>query len=675
MALYRYSQWDGSQQGYDLDEDEVMDSLADDILAHGDIDRALRRLFQRGIDGRDGRRIEGLRDLMERLRHQRQERLERYNLASVMDDLKERLQDVVDTERRGIDRRLEEGRKHLELASAEDREHLQSAMRVLEQRAGSSRERLEALPESPAGAVKELSDYDFIDPEAQRKFKELLDMLQQQMMQSFFRDMRRRIEEMSPEQMEGLRNMVEALNQMLRDRAMGVDPDFEGFMEQYGHYFDPDRPASLDELIERLQRQMAAMQSLMNSMPSDMRSDLESLMQSAIDPGLAEEMAELAGRMYDMLPFDDMAREYPFMGDESMTLDQAMEMMGDLQNMDDLERQIRQVMRGGNIDDIDLDKAEEYLGEEARSRFEQLQRVLRQLEEAGYLRRQGDRVELTPRGIRKLAQHALKEVFSALKRDRVGGHEVFSLGEGGDVTGETRPYEFGDHFDINLHRSLFNSVLREGPSVPVNMRPEDLEVNRTELLTRAATVLLLDQSRSMGMFGSFAAARKVALALYWLIHSQYPRDRFYVIGFSDYAVEFKSEDLPELSWNAWVSGTNMHHALMLSRRLLAKEKAGTKQVLMITDGEPTAHLEGTQAYFSYPPSYRTIDETLKEVKRCTQQGITINTFMLETNYYLMDFVDRMTRINRGRAFYTTPGHLGRYVMVDYLSSRRKRVGA
>jgi len=674
MALYRYSRWDGSQQGFDLDEDEVMDSLADDILAHGDIDRALRSLFQRGIRGQDGQRIEGLRDLMERLRQQRQQQLEQYNLDSVMDDLKALLQVVIGTERTGIDKRLEEGRKHLELAG-EDRKHLESAMTLLQERARSSSEKLDALPESPAGAIKELTDYDFMDPEAREKLKELLEMLQQQMMRNFFQNMQQQIQQMGPQQMEGLKNMIEALNQMLHDRAMGLDPDFEGFMDQYGHYFDPDRPSNLDELIERLQRQMAAMQSLMDSMPSEMRNELESLIQSAMDSGLAEELAELAGRMYDMFPFDDMAREYPFMGDESLTLEQAMETMGELQNMDDLERQLKQVMRGGDIEDIDLDKAEEYLGEEARRRLEQLQRVLRQLEEAGYLKRQGDRVELTPKSIRKLAQHALKEVFSALKKDRIGGHEVFSLGEGGDVTGETKPYEFGDPFDINLHRTLFNSILREGPSVPVNILPEDMEVNRTELLTQAATVLLLDQSRSMGMFGSFAAARKVALALYWLIHSQFPRDRFYVIGFSDYAVEFKSEDLPEMMWNAWVSGTNMQHALMLSRRLLSKEKASTKQILMITDGEPTAHLEGTQAYFSYPPSYRTIDETLKEVKRCTQQGITINTFMLESNYYLIDFVDRMTRINRGRAFYTTPGHLGQYVMVDYLSSRRKRVGA
>ena len=672
MHSYRYSRWDGTQDVSGLDVDDIMDSLSDDILAHGDVNRALRNLSQRGISGED-HPIEGLRDLMERLRQQRQRQLERYNIDSLMDDLKERIQDVIDTESGGIDKRLREAREQLERSGA-DSQDLAGPMRLLEDRVRRSKETLDNLPESPAGAIGELSDYDFVDPEARRKFQELLDMLKQQMIQNFFEGMRQQLQDMGSEGMEGLKNMIEALSQMLRDRAMGGDPDFEGFMEQYGHYFDPDRPASLDELIEKLQRQMAAMQSLMDSMTPQMRRDLESLLESTIDSEMAQSLAELASQMYDMFPLDDLAREYSFMGDESLTLDQAMELMGQLQDMDDLEKQIQQVMRRGSLQDIDPSKVEEVLGDEARRKLERLQEVLKQLEEAGYLRRAGDRMELTPRGTRKLAQQALREVFSELKKDRAGRHEVYHRGDGGELTGETKRYEFGDPFDIDLHRTLFNSVLREGPKVPVRLSPEDLEIDRTEHLNQAATVLLLDQSRSMGMFGSFTAAKRVAMALYWLIQSQYPRDLFHVIGFSDYGMEIKGEDLPELVWNAWVSGTNMQHAFMLSRKLLAKQKVGTKQILMITDGEPTAHLEGGQAYFNYPPSHRTIEETLKEVKRCTQEGITINTFMLEANYYLMDFVDRMTRINRGRAFYTTPVHLGRYVMVDYLRGRRKRVG-
>jgi len=673
MTTYKYSRWDGSQQVFDLDEEDVMDSLSDDILEHGDISRALRSLFQRGLQNEQGERIGGLRDLMERLKQQRQQQLERYNLDSLMDGLKEQLKDVVDTERSGIDRRLGEARKDLEEAG-DQAEHLQAPMQLLEERAQRSQETLDGLPEGLGGVVKELSDYDFMDPEARQKFQELLDALKQQMMENLFQGIRQQLQGMSPEDMQGLKDMVEALNQMLEDRAMGDDPDFEGFMEQYGQYFDPDRPASLDELLEQLQRQMAASQSLVNSMTPEMRRELESLMESAIDSEMMDALAELASEMYEMFPFDDMAPEYPFMGDESVTLDQAMELMGQLQDMDQLEAQIQQVMRKGDIEDIDLDQVERHLGEEARQELEQLQQVIRQLEEAGYLQRKGDRLELTPRGIRKLGQQALKEVFSELKKGRMGGHQTVFRGDGGEQTGETKQYEYGDPFDLNLHRTLFNSVLREGPIVPVRISPEDMEVNRTEQLSQVATVLLLDQSRSMGMFGNFASAKKVALALYWLIHSQYPRDNFDVIGFSDYAMEIKSEELPEVSWNAWVSGTNMQHAFMLSRKLLSKQKVSSKQILMITDGEPTAHLEGGYAYFNYPPSYRTIDETLKEVKRCTQDGIVINTFMLDASNYLMEFVDQMTRINRGRAFYTTPGQLGRYVLVDYLSDRKKRVG-
>jgi len=205
------------------------------------------------------------------------------------------------------------------------------------------------------------------------------------------------------------------------------------------------------------------------------------------------------------------------------------------------------------------------------------------------------------------------------------------------------------------------------------MRREDFEIHRREQVTEAATCLLLDQSRSMGMFGSFLAAKKVALALYTLTQSQFPRDKLWVIGFSDYAVQLRGEDLPEITWNAWVSGTNLQHAFMVSRQLLSKEKAATRQIIVITDGEPTAHIEGNRAYFAYPPSYRTMQETLKEVKRCTEAGITINTFMLESSYYLVHFVDQMTRINKGRAFYTHPDKLGEFVLVDYLRNRRKRV--
>ena len=672
MIGYRYSRWDGTQHPFDFDEDDILDALSDDIMEHGDVNRAMRNLMRSGMSGEQGQRITGLRELRERLKRLQEQKLQQYNLESVMDDLAERLQDVIDTERSGIERRLSDAREQLDEAG-DLADTLKPAMDVLEQQARQNTERLDALPESAAGQMRELSDYDFMDPEARQKFEELMDTLRQQMMQNFFQGMKDAIENMSPEDMQRMQEMIQALNQMLNDRAMGEDPDFEGFMEQYGDMFDPNRPASLDELIETLQQQMASMQSLMDSMSPGQRDELMDMLQASMDPSMMGDLSELASLMYELFPFDDMANEYPFMGDESVTLEQAMRLMEQLRDMDKLDDQMQSVMRRGDVEDVDLDAVEEHLGEDARREMEQLQQMIRQLEEAGYLRRKGDRLEITARGMRKLAQSALREVFSEMNKDRLGRHEMFTRGDGGEFTGETRQYQFGDPFDIDLHRTLFNSVARGGANVPIKLSVEDMETRHTEHLTQTATVLLLDQSKSMGMFGYWGPAKKVALALYWLIHSQYPRDYFYLVGFSDYAMEFKEEDLPECTWNYWNSGTNMQHGLMVARQLLNRQKVANKNVIMVTDGEPTAHLEEGHAYFNYPPSHRTIEQTLKEVKRCTQEGITINTFMLETNYYLMDFIDQVTRVNNGRAFYSTPNQLGEYVMVDYLRSRKKRI--
>ena len=674
MVRYKYSRWDGSQQVFEPDHDQIIEELSNDVMAHGDIMRALREMFQRGMGDQRQERVQGLRELIERLREQRQQQLQRYNLDSVMQDLKERLEKIIDTERKGIDRRVQEARQQLNESPTEEAQRMQEPMKLLQERADKGREFLDNLPESPGGQVRELNEYDFMDEEARRMFQELLDMLNQRMMQNFFQDMRQQLQGMTPEQMEALKDMLSALNQMLGDAREGRDPGFESFMQQYGNLFGPNPPQSLEELLERMNRQMSQMDSLLNSMSPQMRRELDELMDAALDQETLEELEELAAQMGALFPRDDFRNEFPFMGDESLTLDQAMELMRQLQDMDELEKKIREVGRKGNIQDLDPGKVEEVLGEEARRDLERMQRIVQQLEEAGYLKRQGDRLELTPRGIKKLAQKALKEVFAQLKKDRIGSHDIYTRGFSGEHSGETKIFEFGDPFDLDFQKTLMNAITREGPVTPVRLTPKDLEIHYSENMAQAATILLLDQSRSMGLNGSFLAAKKVALALYYLIRSQFPRDKFHVIGFSDYAMEIKGDDLPELTWNAWVSGTNMHHALMLSRQLLQKAKVATKQIIMITDGEPTAHLEGTRAYFAYPPSYRTIQETLKEVKRCTQAGITINTFMLESTYDLLDFVDKMTRINKGRAFFTTPDKLGQFVLVDYMSNRRKRFG-
>jgi uncharacterized protein with von Willebrand factor type A (vWA) domain len=399
---------------------------------------------------------------------------------------------------------------------------------------------------------------------------------------------------------------------------------------------------------------------------------MEDALAQALDPETQREMAQFANLMEQLMPMEDLRRQYPFLGDDSLSMEQAMQMMRDLQQLDQLEAALQEAIRTGDLSDIDPEKLAELLGEDARRVWDELDNLRKLLEDAGYITG-GDKTELTARGVRRIGQKALKEVFINLKKDRMGNHELVSRGSSGDTLADTKMYEFGDPFQLDLNATVKNAIVRAGPDVPVHLTPEDFEIYRNEHMTTAATAVLLDQSRSMGLFGSFQSAKKVALALFALIHSQFPRDSLYIIGFSDYAREIKEEDLPKTNWNAWVSGTNIHHALMLSRKLLSREKNGTRQIILITDGEPTSHLEGDRSFFNYPPSPKTIAETLKEARRCTQENIMINTFMLENNYQLMDFVDKMTRINRGRAFYSTPDNLGEYVLVDYVSNRKKRI--
>jgi len=295
------------------------------------------------------------------------------------------------------------------------------------------------------------------------------------------------------------------------------------------------------------------------------------------------------------------------------------------------------------------------------------------LEEAGLVERRGDQLELTPRAIRKIGQKALKDIFKHLNKDRFGNHEADHRGRGGDRSEDTKAYEFGDPFLLDLRSTLQNSLVRNGPGTPVHLVPQDFEVYRTEQLNQSSTVLLLDLSRSMIYRGCFLAAKKVALALHSLIKSQFPRDNLYLVTFSLYARQIQPQQLTALRWSEWEYGTNLQDGLMHARRLLARHKGGTHQIIVITDGEPTAYWEpgSSTPFFSYPPTARTLQQTLLEVGRCTKEGIRINTFMLERGYHLADFINQVTQINHGRAFFAEPEALGEYVLVDYVDNKRK----
>jgi len=715
MKSYRYSMWDGTQDLSAVDADDLMDAMADELMSHGDLNQALRNLMRRGMRGNMGSGFEGIRELLERLKQQSRERLERYNLASLIDELKQRLEDILQMERAALDPQSAAGQQGTAGqeggAATGSQEHdgepagamgqqnpagLQSQRGQQGQRgaqgqqgqqgqagqqgqrgpsgAGDRQQRmqfLDGLPPDFASRVKTLNNYEFFDPQAQQAFDELMEMLKQQAMGNMFRDMAQRMANMTPEDMQRLKEMLADLNHMLDQQVWGEQPDFEGFMQKYGNMFGPNPPQNLEQLVQQLASQIAQMQSLFNSLPEDLRQELQEMLGSAFeDEELAAELAELQANL-DFLSADER-RSYEFSGAEGVPLEQAMHLMDELQKADQLQEQLANVGRQGSLQDVDAEALEQILGPEGRQELEKLRDLERRLEAAGYLKRKGDRLELTPKGVRKIGQKALNDIFNRLKMGRHGGHSTDRRGVGVEATHDTKLYEYGDPFNLDLQHSVMNAVRRNGQGTPVRMAPEDFEVFRTENLNQCSTVLMLDQSRSMGLNGCFEAAKKVALALHSLIKMQYPRDLLYVIGFSEYAHELQHEDIPSSSWGSYYPGTNMHHALLIARRLLSKQRYGTRQVLMITDGEPTAHLEQGIAYFNYPPSWRTIEQTLLEVKRCTKEGIIINTFMMEQDPYLMRFVQEMTRINRGRAFYSSPGHLGEYIVTDYINNKRRK---
>src|SRR5436190_19882385 len=647
--LIRYSRWDGSQAVPDLDADDLLSAMADDLMLDGDPWRALRRLFQQGLQHPEGQRTPGLQDLLKQLRQRRQQQLDRYDLGSALEDIKKKLADIIQKEREGVKDRL--AGKSAEQKLAE----------------------LDALPPDPAGQIHELQSYDFVDPEAKRLFDELMQSLRQQMLQPLLKGMQQALQGMTPEDLRRLREMLQDLNRMLRQRAEGEEPDFQAFKDKWGQFFPGAE--SLDELLAQLGRQMAQMQSLLESMSPGQRRELQELMSSLFmtDERLEAAMAQLAGHLEELLPLDELRHRYEFGGDEELTLREAMKLMEELQQMDQLERQMRRAESPEDLAEIDPAQVEKLLGEDAARDLDKLREIAKKLEEAGYLERRGDRLELTARAIRKIADKALRDIFTHLRRDRFGRHVVSHRGAGGDRSDDTKRYEFGDPFLLDLKETLMNAVERAGAGTPVRLSPGDFEVFRTELSTRAATVVMLDMSRSMLNNGLFLPAQKVALALHALIRGQFPRDRLHIVGFSLYAREFTAEQLPSLTWTDWNVGTNMHAGFALSRQLLGREKVGNKQIIMITDGEPTAHLEGNEAEFAYPPTRRTLQETLKEVQRCTRDGITINTFMLDRSPMLTAFVQEMARTNRGRAFFAAPERLGEYVLVDYVRNKRRAV--
>jgi uncharacterized protein with von Willebrand factor type A (vWA) domain len=479
--------------------------------------------------------------------------------------------------------------------------------------------------------------------------------------------------DVDPAQMQRMKDMLSELNEMLAQRERGEEPDFEGFMQRYGDFF-PENPQNLDELLEIMAQRMAAMQSMLNSMTPEQRAQLQGLAEQLLeDMDLRWQVDQLGEHLRGLFPQMGWDRKYDFSGQDPLGFAEAAMLMEQLGDIDQLENLLRGATNPGALAEVDIDKARDLLGDQSARSLERLAELAKMLEQAGLIENKEGRYELTPKGIRKIGQNALSDLFAKLAKDKMGKHELERSGVGHERSYESKPYEFGDPFNLDIHRTIRNAIQRTGGGTPVHLSPDDFEVERTETLVRSSTVLMLDLSLSMPMRDNFLAAKKVAMALHSLISSQFPRDFLGIVGFSEIARELKPEQLPEVSWD-FVYGTNMQHGFLLSRRMLARQ-SGTKQIIMITDGEPTAHLlPDGEVFFNYPPVQATVDATLKEVARCTREGIRINTFMLDANGYLKAFVEKLTQLNRGRAFFTTPETLGDYVLVDFIEQKRAMRG-
>ena len=699
----RYSAWDGSQEMADLDADEILRALADDVMAEGDLAEALRRLMERGWRTGDQTRgdMAGLRDLVDRLERRREQMLERYQLNDVLGDIRRELEEIVAEERTGVERRLDEasrtndtgeasGGGEAEAAEADpttrpsarsEQDATDPALRnMLRDIAARRLDQLDGLSPDVGERIRGLQDYDFLEPNARDRFEELVKRLQGQVLDQFVQGMSEAIRTMSPEDLAANREMVRDLNELIRERIGGGDPDATEFLAKHGQFFPGAR--TFDDIIDQLAQRMAAMQSLMRSMSPQQRAELQSMMDALLrDDRLLVDLAQLASNLDLLLP-GGLGDRVPFGGDEPLGLDGALAQINRLQAMDQLADALSDVESPSDLAAIDRDEVRDLLGDDAARELDALDDLARRLEEAGYLTRDGERLELTPRGSRKIGQKVLDDLFARLQRDAFGGHRIDRGGRGGERDEATKPYEFGDPFHLDLRGTLFNALGREenAPAARaatgdrrIHLAASDFEVHRTEQLTQTSTVLLVDMSRSMLLRGCFLAAKKVAVALDTLIRTQYPRDHLSVIGFAYYAREIRPGALAELTWHGYEYGTNLQHGLALARHILERNPAVNKEIVVITDGEPTAHFENGQVEFNYPPTRRTIQETLREVQRCTKEGITINTFMLERSRALADFVALMTRMNRGRAFYATPERLGEYVLVDFVSRRTKKV--
>jgi uncharacterized protein with von Willebrand factor type A (vWA) domain len=650
MSGYRYGPYhdgpDPLEPPYDVRG--AVDELGESVLDGSDPASALRDLLRRGMSGH-----QGLDDLLRRVRERQRELRDRGRLDGILEQARALLDTAVGQERAEL------------FPDPADDARLREA-------------ELDALPQDTAQAIRQLADYEWRSAAARQTFEKLKDLLRREVLDSQFRGMKQTLEQPDPAAMQRVKDMMAGLNAMLEADAQGThtQQDFDDFMEQYGDLF-PDSPRNLEELVDSLVRRMAAAQRLLNSLTDEQREELAGLMaQTLEDAGLAAEMSRLADALRTRRPDMDLDG-WPgeqMTGQNPLGLSEATTALSELADLADLEDALRQDYPGARLDDIDEEAVRRALGRQAVDDMEALRQIERELERQGYLQRTDGKLELTPKAVRRLGETALRRVFADLPEGGSGDHDQPDAGQAGEYTGSTRPWSFGDEQAIDTPTTVRNALLRGGlPSEggPVRLSVNDFEIGETERRTAAAVCLLVDLSYSMALRGTWGVAKQTALALHALIRSKYPQDSIQVVGFSNYARELRETDLAGLGWDM-VQGTNLHHALILAGRFLDRRPEHNPVVLVVTDGEPTAHLRRDgQSWFDWPPSPETLELTLAEVDKMTRRRATLNIFMLAEDVRLTTFVEEVARRNGGRVLRAMPENLGEYVVRDFLRSRRK----
>ena len=651
MANYRYGRYvygpDPLADAYDVRG--AVDEMGDAILEGASPSDALRDMLRRGLGDR-----RGLDDMLRRVR--------------------ERQREIRSSGR--LDGILEQARALLDTAVGQERAELfpdpsdEARMREAD---------LDSLPADTAQAIQRLADYDWRSAAARQTFEQLRQLLRNEVLDSQFRGMRQALQSPDPQAMQRIKDMLGDLNQMLAADARGehTQADFDQFMQQYGDLF-PDNPRNLEELVDSLVSRMAAAERLLRSLSPEQRAELAELMSNALqDAGLANEMAQLADALRSRRPDLDQAGQMggvQMSGEEPLGLGDATTALAELADLADLENALGQDYPGASMDDIDEDAVRRAFGRQAVDDMEALRRIERELERQGYLTRNGGRLELTPKAVRRLGDTALRRIFADMSfGSRSGDHDQRDAGQAGELTGTTRSWEFGDEQPLDVPATVRNAILHGGGQHEdgrIRLSARDFEVAETERRTSAVVSLLVDLSYSMQLRGTWAAAKQTALALHSLLRTRYPQDAVQVVGFSNYARELRETDLAELGWDM-VQGTNLHHALMLAGRHIDRHPEHEPVVLIVTDGEPTAHLQRDgRSWFDWPPSPETLEVTLAEVDKMTRRHAALNIFMLADDVRLTAFVDNVARRNGGRVLQAAPERLGEYVIRDFLRTRK-----